>query len=143
VKAVSALLPICRENGLNIVRSLGNGLIPGQAVLAGETRHGLDELLHLIVQQMLTIAGLNRFHLIGGTPVPVLNGDLIRRTVDRYTQIIGLPAEHQIERIDAGAIAQHVGISRRRIVLVDLVLPITAVDYISVVAGSAFQHIVP
>jgi hypothetical protein len=80
---VALLLPIRRQYRLNILWPLGDRLIPGQAILSRKARHGLDELLHLIVQQVLAIAGLNGFHLTGRTPIPALNRDLIRCAMDR------------------------------------------------------------
>jgi hypothetical protein len=47
---VALLLPIRRQYRLNILRPLGDRLIPGQTILACETCHGLNELLHLIVE---------------------------------------------------------------------------------------------
>ena len=54
-----------------------------------------------------------------------------------------MPAEHEIERIDACAIEQCIGIARCGIVLRDFILSVAAVNHIGVVAGSAFERIVP
>jgi len=76
-------MPIRSQDCLNLLRPLIDTLIPRQPGLRRETRHGLNQLLHLIVQQMLAVAGLESLHLIRRTEAPILNGDLIGRAVNR------------------------------------------------------------
>lgn len=57
-------MPIRGQDRLNLGRPLIDALIPRQTGLRCETRHGLDQLLHLTVQQMLPIPRLESLHLI-------------------------------------------------------------------------------
>jgi hypothetical protein len=50
---------VCRQNGLNLIGPVLNGLRPTQAtVIAAAGCHGLRELCHLGVEQRVAISGL-------------------------------------------------------------------------------------
>ena len=97
----TSLVPARGQDGLYFQRLLIDALIPRESGLLAERGHGLDQLINLRIKQMLPIAGLQIFNLIRRrTRVPILNCDLVRRTVNRQAQVIGLAREHEVERID-------------------------------------------
>ena len=77
--AIHVLLPIRRQNGLDILRTLIDGLIPRQPGLLTEGGHGLDQLIDFRIQEMLTVTRLKIFDLIGSRAcIPILNGHRVR-----------------------------------------------------------------
>ena len=62
-----ALVPVGGEDRLYFLRSLIDRLVPRQPCLLAEGCHRLDQLIHLRIQQRLSIAGLNGFCLIRRT----------------------------------------------------------------------------
>jgi hypothetical protein len=93
-------VPAGRQDRLHLVRTRIDGLIPRQSALLTEGRHRLDELVDLRIDQVLPVAGLQIFNLIGGrTGVPILDGELVCRTVNRQTQVIDLPRNHKIKSV--------------------------------------------
>ena len=135
-------MPIGGNNRLDVLWPLGKALLPRQARLRGKPCHGLNQLLHLVIEQMLAIAGLNGFDLIRCAEIPVLNHNGIGGPMHREPEIVRCPAEDQIKGINAGTIHQCIGIARRRIILGDLVLPFATVNRVDVVARPAFKRIV-
>ncbi len=125
-----------------------DSIVPAQAGICRELSHGLDELIHLRAEQHLAIASLNRLRPIGCADIPVLYGNLIGRAMNRQAQIVGLPTNDEIQRIDA-TIERHL-VGRAAAILNEILstaeLKVEGVvarpANEGVVAGSAVQGIV-
>ena len=100
------LLPARSQNRLDLLWSLIDRLVPAQTGLLAEGCHRLDQLIHLCIQQHLAVTSLERFDLIAQAEVPVLHGNLIARPMNGHAQVVGMPAEHQVKRIDAGIVEE-------------------------------------
>jgi hypothetical protein len=94
-------MPTGSQYRLDILWALIDGLIPGKSGLLAEGGHPLNQLIDLRIEEVLPIARLEIFNLIGsGTQVPILNPDGISRTVNRQAQVIGLARDHEVQGID-------------------------------------------
>ncbi len=138
----SSRLPVCSQNCLYILWPLRDGLIPGQPGLRAEGSHRLNELLHLRIEQLLAVAGLNGFGLIGTAAIPILNGRVIGRAMNRKPQIVDLPTQDEVEWIDRRAKQQRIGIPGRTLDVGDLVLTVTAMEELRIVPRAALEDIV-
>jgi hypothetical protein len=78
------LLPVRRQDGLDLLRLLIDHLIPSQAGLLREGSPRLNELIHLRVEQRLAVARLDRLDLghrrVG---IPVLNCNALGHAMRR------------------------------------------------------------
>lgn len=133
-------MPTGGQHGLDILRPLINGLIPREASLLREARHRLDELIDLRAQHRLPVAGLNRFHLRRGWGTePILNRHTVSGPMNGKPQVVGLPANDQIQWIDPRIVENLVCCAA---IVLNKILPLASTEEESVVAAASVHRIV-
>ena len=94
------LLPIGRQH-----RFQRRGIGRWRGGLSGgwrrKRRHRVDQVLHLAVEQRLAVAGLELFHVVRVTRVPVGHRHLVSATDHAHLQTVGHLAEPQLIATDA------------------------------------------
>ena len=100
--------------------------------------HCLDQLIDLGIEEMLPIAGLQIFYLIGSrAQVPVLHRDGIGRAVNCQPQVIGLARDDEIQGVDRRSKEEVVLIAWKGIRIGDRILAIAAEETVEIVARPA------
>lgn len=116
-------------------------MVPGETSLLIECSHGLNQLIHLRTEQQRAIPSLHRLNLMIGADVPVLNGDLIGRTMHRQPQIGDLTTDDQIERVDRRPILKSIAVPERAVILDDHIPALTTIDKVGIVAQPAREYV--
>ena len=136
-------MPTGGQDRLHLLRALIDGLVPREAGLLAERGHRLDQLIDLGIDQMLPVAGLDIFDLIGRRAgVPVLNCNLIRRAMNRQAQVVRLPRDHEIQRVDRRPKEEPVLIPRSGIGIGNRILAIAAGKIVEIVARAASERVI-
>ena len=65
--------------------------------------HGIDQVLHLAVEQDMAIGGLELLKVIGAVDIPVVNGEAIVRADDTDPKIAAIPLEPDLACVDVCA----------------------------------------
>src|SRR5262245_40011411 len=130
-----SLLPVRGQDALKLrllswVTSTTARSVPGQAGLLRESRHRLNQLIHLRAEQQFAIARLNHLGLIGRANIPILHGDLVGRSMNCELQIVGLAANDEIQRIDA-TVEQY--LVHTAIIVLDEILSIATAKEVGIV----------
>lgn len=93
-------MPARRQDVLHFLWPLIDRLVPGQAALLAKRGHRLDQLIDLRIEQMLPIAGLKIFYLVGDrAQIPVSNRHGIGCPMNHQAQVVGLARNHKIQRV--------------------------------------------
>lgn len=134
-------MPTGGQHGLDILRPLIDGLIPREPSLLREARHRLDELIDLRAQHRLPVAGLDRFDLgCGGSTVPILDRHTIGGPMNGKPQVVGLPANDQIQWINPRIVKNLVCCAA---IVLNKILPLASTEEDGVVAAASVHRIVP
>jgi len=134
------LLPARGQNGLHLLGPLIDRLIPREPGLGREPGHGLNQLIHLRIEEHLSITSLDNFNLVRRAGVPILDRDIVRGAMDREPQVVGLSADDKIQRVDAGIVEQPIG---RPTVVLHQILPLATAKHEGIVVASTRHRIVP
>src|SRR4249919_1969985 len=142
---VFALLPVRGDDALELrllswVTSPTARSVPAQAGICRELSHRLNELIHLRTEQYLAIARLNRLRPIGCSDKPVLNSGLVGGAMNCDSQIVGLLANDEIQRIDV-TVEQY--LVHTATIVLNAILPIATAKEEGIIATASVHRVVP
>src|SRR5215831_1969621 len=134
-------MPVRREHGLHLARTILDRLIPTDATMRGaEGRHGLDELVDLGIQECTAILRPKYLGLVCCPTLPGLHREGIACAMKLQQQIASGVAEDEVETITADV--HEVTVTRGRIVLADLILPCSRAEAVHIIAGATHEGVI-
>src|SRR5439155_677238 len=93
-----------------------DGVIPSETGGGGVARHGLNQQINLVAEQLAALSSLNDFRLVGFSVVPPLHRDGIGRPVKRNGQATGRAAQDEIQWTDRRSEERQVVVAGRGVI---------------------------